>query len=455
MFPSGPTPPPSLLVPRQIQSVSELTTNITLLLESEFPFVAISGEISNVRRPYSGHLYFTLKDSQAQIRCVLFKNQQRYQKKPLADGAKVICKGRLSVYKQRGEYQIIVDHVADEGIGSLQLEFDRLKEKLLAEGLFSPATKKKLPAYASKICLITSPTGAAVHDFLKKALDRYNTLEVEILPAAVQGDRAAQEIRAQIAVANKRKWADIIILTRGGGSLEDLAAFNDEELARAIHASQIPIVSAVGHEVDFTIADFAADHRSPTPTAAAEEVVSEKKQILTGLNLLQKRMVNAVTTNLQRKKERLSHLEKLLTDPQKIIDHYQLKVDHLTLNLTHLFAKKNDRARKSLELCRQQLAALNPAREIATAKTLCTTLTAQLNQAMKDKLQLCRQRLANQATHLEAISPLAVLARGYALAMTEDKKIIRSVRQVETGDPIDVRVDDGTISGVVTNTRRN
>ncbi len=455
MFPSGPTPPPSLLVPRQIQSVSELTTNITLLLESEFPFVAISGEISNVRRPYSGHLYFTLKDSQAQIRCVLFKNQQRYQKKPLADGAKVICKGRLSVYKQRGEYQIIVDHVADEGIGSLQLEFDRLKEKLLDEGLFSPATKKKLPPYASKICLITSPTGAAVHDFLKKALDRYNTLEVEILPAAVQGDRAAKEIKAQIGVANKRKWADIIILTRGGGSLEDLAAFNDEELARAIHASQIPIVSAVGHEVDFTIADFAADHRSPTPTAAAEEVVSEKKQLLTSLNLLQKRMANAVTTNLQRKKERLSHLEKLLTDPQKIIDHYQLKVDHLTLNLTHLFAKKNDRARKSLELCRQQLAALNPAREIATAKTRCTTLTAQLNQAMKDKLQLCRQRLANQATHLEAISPLAVLARGYALAMTEDKRIIRSVRQVETGDPIDVRVDDGTIRGVVKNTRRN
>ncbi len=454
MFPSEHTPPSSLLVSQQIQTVSELTSSISLLLESEFPFVAICGEISNVRRPYSGHLYFTLKDSQAQIRCVFFKNQQRYLDKPLTDGAKVVCKGRISVYQQRGEYQIVVDHIAAEGIGNLQQNFERLKEKLLAEGLFSPESKKKLPAFVRKICLITSPTGAAVHDFLKKALERFANIEIEILPAAVQGERAAQEISAQIAVANARNWADIIILTRGGGSLEDLAAFNDEQLARSIHASRLPIVSAIGHEVDFTIADFAADHRSPTPTAAAEEVVFDKKQLLAGIDLVEKRMAHAVTNTVQRNKTRLIHLERLLTDPRKIIEHYQLKADHLTLNLTHLFTKKNGQAKKRLELCQQKLSSLSPDRQISAAKARCALLSGQLTQHMRDKLQTSKEGLVNQATLLDALSPLAVLGRGYALAMTEDKKIIRSVQQVDRGDQIRIRVADGTIRGVVEKTTR-
>ncbi len=455
MFPSDPTPPSPPFVPGQIRTVSELTSSITLMLEGEFPFVAICGEISNVRRPYSGHLYFTLKDSQAQIRCVLFKNQQRFQGKPLVDGAKVICKGRISVYKQRGEYQIIVDHIASEGIGDLQQDVERLKEKLLAEGLFSQDLKKKLPAFARKICLITSPTGAAVHDFLKKALERFADLEVEILPTAVQGDRAAREISAQIAVANKRGWADIIILTRGGGSLEDLAAFNDEQLARAIHASHLPLVSAIGHEVDFTIADFAADHRSPTPTAAAEEVVFDKKQLLTGLGLVRQRMEYALTNTLQRKKNSLAILEKLLTDPRRIIDHYKLKVDHLTLNLIHRYTKKNDLMGKRLELCRQKLTDQNPERQIAAAKIRCAALSGQITQQMRDRLQGGKEGLAKQSTLLDALSPLSVLGRGYALAMTRDRDIIRSVLQVESGDPIRVRINDGIITGVVEKTTMN
>ncbi len=452
MFPSTPTPPPSLSVSRQIQTVSELTSSITLLLESEFPFVAICGEVSNVRRPYSGHLYFTLKDPEAQIRCVFFKSQQRYLEKPLADGAKIVCKGRISVYKQRGEYQIIVDHIADEGRGKLQQQFEYLKNKLLAEGIFAAESKKKLPTLVQKICLITSPTGAAVHDFLKKALERFSNLEVEILPAAVQGDRAAQEITSQIAVANKRNWADIIILTRGGGSLEDLAAFNDEKLARAIYSSQLPIVSAVGHEVDFTIADFVADHRSPTPSAAAEEIVPAQKQLMAGLDLLEKRMENALRNSLQRNENRLASLKKLLTDPRRIIEHYQLKVDHASLHLSHLFSKKNDLAQKRLEGYRQKLEARSPERQISAAITRCEVLTGHLTQAMKDTLQTLRERLANQSTRLDALSPLAVLGRGYALAMTTDKHIIRSIKQVQKDEQIEVRVADGTITSVVKKT---
>ena len=455
MFPSDHNPLPSLLFSRPVQTVSELTSSITLLLENEFPFVAICGEISNLRRPYSGHFYFTLKDSQAQIRCVLFKNQQSYLEKPLTEGAKVICKGRISVYQQRGEYQIIVDHIADEGLGSIQQNFERLKEKLLTEGLFAPELKKKLPPFVRKICLITSPTGAAVHDFLKKALQRFAELEVEILPVAVQGKSAAREIIEKIQVANRRKWADIIILTRGGGSLEDLAAFNDEQLARAIHASSLPIVSAIGHEVDFTIADFVADHRSPTPTAAAEEVVFDKKLLLAGLDVARRRMENAFTNSLQREKKQLAFSEKLLTDPRKIIDHYRLKVDHATLNLSNLFTKKNDGARQKLELCRQKLTAQNPERRIAAAKIRCDGLAGQLSQHMKDKLQESKESLTNQITLLDALSPLAVLGRGYAVAMTKDKKIISSVLQVEIGDPVTVRVDDGIIAGVIERTTRN
>lgn len=455
MFPSPPTPPPSLLTSRRVQTVSELTSSITLLMESEFPFVAICGEISNIRRPYSGHLYFTLKDSQAQIRCVLFKNQQRFLSKTLTDGTKVICKGRLSVYKQRGEYQLILDHVSEDGTGNLHQNFEELKEKLLSEGLFSPEAKKKLPTLARKIYLITSPTGAAVHDFLKKALERFSDLEVKILPTAVQGENAAREIIKQITVANKENQADVIVLTRGGGSLEDFAAFNDEQLARAIYASRLPIVSAIGHEVDFTIADFVADHRSPTPTAAAEEVIFDQKQIKLSLTLQGQRMAKALSNCLQRNQKRLAATERLLTDPRKIIDHYQLKVDHITLNLIHRFTKKNDLARKQFALCRQKLTALSPDKQITTAKNRNNTLINQLIQHIKDKLHEGQEELARQSTLLDALSPLAVLGRGYALAMTEDKKIIHSIKQIKEGDPIDVRVNDGIISGIIKKTTRN
>ncbi len=452
MFPRDHTSSSSLFNSQRIQSVSELTSSLTLLLESEFPFVAISGEISNLRQPYSGHQYFILKDSQAQIRCVLFKNQQRYLAQPLADGAKVVCKGRISVYQQRGEYQIVVDHVTDEGVGLLQQKFEQLKEKLFQEGLFAPELKKKLPAFARKVCLITSPTGAAVHDFLKKALERFPNLEVEILPATVQGKNASQEVMKQIDLANKRKWADVIVLTRGGGSLEDLAAFNDEHLARAIHASELPIVSAVGHEVDFTIADFVADHRSPTPTAAAEEIVFNKMQLLSELSSIIGRMKNALEANLLNKKNRLRLLERLLKDPQKIIDLYRLKVDHSTLNLIHCFTRKNTVARDQLESNRQKLLTQSPERKLSAAQAKCNTLAVYLVQNFKNSIQNKRKDFTKQVTLLDALSPLSVLGRGYSLAFNKDNEIVKSIKQVEPGEKIVVKVGDGSIRSVVKKT---
>lgn len=454
MFPSSPPLPAPLLANRQTQTVSELTSSITVLLENEFPFVAVSGEISNVRRPYSGHTYFTLKDSEAQIRCVLFKSQQRYLAQPLEGGARVICRGRISVYRQRGEYQIIVDHVSDGGLGDLQRRFDMLKDKLLTEGLFAREAKKKLPAFVGRICLITSPSGAAVYDFLRTAQARFAGLQVEILPAAVQGASAAREIIRQIDHANKRAWAEVIVLTRGGGSLEDLAAFNDEELARAIYASQLPVVSAVGHEVDFTIADFVADQRSPTPTAAAQEIVFDKDEVVGQLSRLQEQMVQGLQSTLRQKEHRLAMTRKHLADPRRLVDHYQLKVDHVSLNLIHCFARILERATHRLDAVRHAFTDQAPERKIAGSWRHCETLRHRLDQAMKNRLQGKSEEIARHSARLDALSPLAVLGRGYALAFTEEGRIIRGIDQVKRDDPITIRVADGTIAGMVKKTTR-
>lgn len=244
---------------KRIFSVSELTSSIKSMLEGRFPFISVAGEISNLRRPASGHLYFTLKDDRAQIKTVLFKTQQRYLEKTPRDGQMVVCQGRLTVYEPRGDYQLIVDAMDFHGAGALQLAFEQLKKKLAAEGLFDQEDKKPLPALPRHITLVTSPTGAAVHDFIRIAQSRYPQIRIAVFPVAVQGDAAAGEIQEAILEINNQMHTDIIVLCRGGGSIEDLWAFNDEQLAREIRYSNIPVVSAVGHEIDFTIADFAAD----------------------------------------------------------------------------------------------------------------------------------------------------------------------------------------------------
>ncbi len=292
----------------QVQSVSELTRSIRGLLETQFSFVTVTGEISNMRRPYSGHLYFTLKDADAQIKVVLFKNQQRYLSAPLQDGEQVICRGRISVYEPRGEYQIIADFVENQGTGTLQIAFDRLKKRLDAEGLFDADRKKELPFLPEKIFLVTSPSGAALFDFLNIAATRFPGVPIVIFPVRVQGDGAAEEISRAISLLNSREKSGVIVLCRGGGSLEDLWAFNEEQVAYAIEASQLPVVSAVGHEVDFTIADFVADHRSPTPTAAAKDVLPDGEALRQHLEALQARITNGMTRKIESLRQKITNL---------------------------------------------------------------------------------------------------------------------------------------------------
>ena len=278
----------------RIFTVSEINDSIRGILEVQFPFVSVAGEISNLRQPLSGHCYFTLKDERTQIRAVLFKMQQRYLSSKPADGQMVICHGRISVYEARGEYQLIVDTIDLHGTGIMQLEFEKLKHKLAAEGLFDQDVKTQLPFLPEHITLVTSPKGAAVHDFIRIAQARCPTTKIAVFPVSVQGNQAAGEISRAITAINNHLSTDIIVLCRGGGSLEDLWTFNEEKVARAIAGSTIPIVSAIGHEIDYTIADFVADLRAPTPSGAAEMLLPETQALKSQINELQNRQFRSM-----------------------------------------------------------------------------------------------------------------------------------------------------------------
>ncbi|MCA1766468.1 MAG: exodeoxyribonuclease VII large subunit, partial [Desulfobulbaceae bacterium] len=302
-----------------IQSVSELTRSIRGLLETQFPFVTVTGEISNLRKPYSGHLYFTLKDQDAQLRAVLFKQQQRYLDIRPENGQQIICRGRVSVYEPRGEYQLLIDSMEAQGEGRLQIAFEQLKIDLERQGLFEQSVKKPLPFLPDKVSLITSPQGAAVHDFLRMAENRYPGLPIEIIPVRVQGEGAGAEISKALYFLNEQQTTDVIVLCRGGGSLEDLWAFNEESLARAIYVSKIPVVSAIGHEIDFTISDFVADYRAATPSAAAEAVIPDKKALQQRIRRAEYNLSSNLTRINDRYRFRVDTRKRMLGDPSLLL----------------------------------------------------------------------------------------------------------------------------------------
>ena len=316
-----------------ILTVSKLNQQIKALLESEFPFVWVKGEISNFRTPSSGHFYFTLKDEQSQIRAVFFRSQNRFLRFLPQDGAQVVCQARLSVYEPRGEYQVVVEVMEPLGVGALQLAFEQLKKKLEAEGLFSAAAKKPMPSCPQNICIVTSPTGAAIRDILKIFQRSPYPLTVTLFPVAVQGQAAAAEIAGAIgaagALSGRYGW-DLLIVGRGGGSLEDIWAFNEEIVARAVAACTVPTISAVGHEIDFTICDFVADLRMPTPTAAAEWVVGRLEQIHRDLHGCRDRAVQAIARKLEAQKRDLKYLETRIADPKRRHETLRLLVDERT-----------------------------------------------------------------------------------------------------------------------------
>ncbi|MBI4247663.1 MAG: exodeoxyribonuclease VII large subunit [Candidatus Rokubacteria bacterium] len=417
---------------RKVLTVSELSEQLRAVVEERFPAVWVEGEISNFKVYASGHAYFTLKDEGAQLRGVLFRNRARRLRFEPGDGQHVLAFGSLEVYAPRGEYQLVVELLEPRGLGALQLAFEQLKARLDAEGLFDPARKRPLPPFPRKIGIVTSPSGAAIRDMLRVIGRRFAGLHIVLAPCRVQGDGAAGEIAQGIADLNALGDVDVIIVGRGGGSLEDLWAFNEEVVARAIAGSQAPVISAVGHEVDFTIADFVADLRAPTPSAAAELVVREKQAVVDSLDELRRRLERAVARPL-------SDLARRVGDA------------HARLSHGGLAASRG--ARHRLALLDGRLRAASPFVRLYADRHRLERAHARLGGDLARRLTADRHRLVAAVGRLDSLSPLAVLGRGYSLALTPAGVVVKSARQVAPGDALSVLLAEGSLDCRVEHTR--
>ena len=431
---------------RYILTVSELTQEIKNILDLKFSDIWIEGEISNLRIPPSGHIYFTLKDDFSQIRAVLFKMQARTLRFVLQDGLHVVCRGRVSVYERRGEYQLILEEVEPKGIGALQLAFLQLKDRLEKEGLFAPAHKKPIPMVPQTIGIVTSPTGAVISDMLHIIHRRFENVHILLHPVRVQGEGASLEIAKAIEDFNKRMNVDVIIVGRGGGSLEDLWSFNEEIVARAIYHSKIPIVSAVGHETDYTISDFVADLRAPTPSTAAELVVRDKREIKNTLHYLEERLENQILQTLQENRTNLSHLKKMLTDPRKMIEEYFLRADDLVNRFRILTSWILKRKReRSLHLS-ERLSLQNPIQRVKNLRLAISETGKRLGQTMRYSVEIQRQKVEGISGKLSSLSPLSILQRGYSITrMFPSLQILRDAAHIREGDKVEVRLHKGTL----------
>lgn len=432
--------------PRHVFTVSELTLNIKSILEKSFPFVWICGEISNLRIPVSGHFYFTLKDETAQISAVMFKAQQRNLQFDPEDGMKITGLGRISVYEPRGTYQIILEYLEPEGIGAIQLAFEQLKERLQEEGLFAEEHKRPLPFLPKKISIITSPTGAVVHDFLRIAHRRFSNVHLEIVPVNVQGAGAEKEIINALAILNTRGDADIAILARGGGSLEDLHAFNSEDVARAIFSSIIPVVSAVGHETDFTISDFVADLRAPTPSAAAELAVPLKRDLQQKCDEVSINLNYRIYRYLENIGKAVNDLTKRLVDPKRKITDYRLKADDLTARLLRTFKKITAQERERLAYRVERLHANTPQSLMKNINVKLDQLDHNLLIYIMNYLEKKQYLLREIRARLHALNPNAVLARGYSIARSiPDATVVTDPRTINIGQDIELTVAKGKL----------
>lgn len=436
---------------RKIYTVSELTDRIRVLLEREFPSVWIQGEISNFHPAPSGHVYFTLKDDTAQIRCVMFKLQRRFLKFRPEDGLSVIAWGRISVYNMRGEYQLILDTMEPAGLGSLMLAFEQLKKKLTAEGLFVEENKRPIPPMPKRIGLVTSPRGAAVRDMIRICKRRFPGTHILVSPASVQGDRAPGEIVAAIDRLCNAGDVDVIIVGRGGGSIEDLWAFNDETVVRAVAGCRIPIVSAVGHETDVTLTDFAADLRASTPSAAAEMIVPDKRDLQEHVLHLLARMKTCIRNFLERRVESLSEFVKRLYDPRRQIEERRMKLDDLTIRLARTVRRQLEVLGRETEAVATRLRPQYLVREMGAGKDQCSALSSELLRAIRDKIKASLSSVENLSARLDNLSPLSVLARGYSITLRpETGKVIGDAAEVQIGEVLQVRLHRGELSCEVT-----
>ena len=431
---------------RTILTVSELTQEIKDLLEMTFSDIWIEGEISNLRIPPSGHTYFTLKDDLSQIRAVLFRGQARHLRFVPEDGLHVVCRGRVSLYEKRGEYQLILEMMEPKGIGALQLAFLQLKVRLEKEGFFDVDRKKPLPMLPQKIGIVTSPTGAVIRDMLHIIDRRFENVHILLVPVRVQGEGASLEIAQAIEVLNQQGDVDVIIVGRGGGSLEDLWAFNEEAVARAIYRSRIPVVSAVGHETDYTISDFVADVRAPTPSAAAELVVRDKREIKNTLHSLTIRLENQMRQTLQEVWTHVSHLRKVMGNPRKRIEDHLLRVDELLNRVVFVTSWTLKRNREHFLHHHSNLSLRNPLQRVQNMRLLISQGQKQIAQGMKHSFDLRRRQLEGILGKLDSLSPLAILRRGYSITRKiPSLEILRSASQVREGERVEVKLHEGTL----------
>ena len=427
-------------------TVSELTLNIKRLIEDQFSFVWICGEISNFSRPASGHFYFTLKDDRARISGVMFKGQNRNLKFIPENGMSISGMGRVNVYEPRGAYQVIFEHLEPDGVGSLQKSFEQLKERLFAEGLFDETHKKPLPFLPKKISVVTSPSGAVIHDMLKIIDRRFPDVHIEIVPVRVQGAEAALEIASAIKRVNDRDDSDIIVIARGGGSLEDIFAFNSEEVARAIYESAIPLVSAVGHETDFTIADMAADLRAPTPSAAAEMILPLKDDLKKKCDATALALKSTFLRQIDFQRRRLNERTRMLIDPERRIQDLRLKTDDLTHRLTRQIFTLMDQTRERLVWRRKMLRSNHPGNRIKKSQAEMEHLVSGLSNGFTASHNSRKSHLKELDARLSALNPSAILRRGYSIARTlPDGAIIKNAIQVEPGQEIEVILEKGSI----------
>ncbi|MBF0524805.1 MAG: exodeoxyribonuclease VII large subunit [Deltaproteobacteria bacterium] len=427
------------IVERRIYSVSRLNEEIKTLLEAKFGFIWVEGEVSNLSRPSSGHLYFTLKDAHSQIHGVMFKFQNRLLKFKLEDGLKVVGHGRVSLYQPRGDYQLIFEYLEPAGLGGLQLAFEQLKKRLKEEGLFDPGKKRPLPFLPAKIALVTSPTGAAVRDFLKILNQRFSGLEVLIYPVRVQGEGAAKDIAAALTDLNRFNDVDLVVVTRGGGSLEDLWAFNEEVVARAVAASRHPVVSAVGHEIDLSICDLVADVRAATPTAAAEMIVPRRSDLVAGIRQLEQTLSDRVKQTVSLGREKLRHISARLISPSRRLADQRLRLDDLTGRLIRSVTASIKSGRREVDGNYAKLRLLSPIGDIRRKSERLTTLRKDLDGLTRTYLGRLNQRLGRMAGSLDALSPLAVLARGYSLSRRlPDLAIVKDAAMLTPGDAVNI-----------------
>lgn len=430
-------------------SVSELNHQARHLLESSFMQVWVEGELSGFSRPSSGHWYFSLKDHKCQIRCAMFRGMNQRIRSIPKEGDKVRIRGKVTLYENRGDFQIIAEHIEPAGLGALQQAFEELKRKLQAEGLFEADRKKPIPTQPTHIGVVTSPTGAAIHDILTVLARRCPGIPVTLYPTTVQGLPATAEIVRAIGLAQAHGVADVLIIGRGGGSLEDLWCFNEEAVARAISACAIPTVSAVGHETDVTIADFVADLRAPTPSVAAEKVSPDQRDMLRQINDREFRLANAAKRALQRLNTKLDHLFARLRDPRRELLEKAQRLDGLELRLGKAMEQHLNRSQVRSGHLTQRLVMQSPRKQLTGSREALERSASQLEKAVQGMLAKLRDRLEHTAGALNVVSPLATLSRGYAIVRDEQGNIIRNAPDVATGDRISGHVANGMFTAEI------